>query len=187
MSPNLLRKLVIASSTVIASAILLITGTQAALANQGLGELTQVGSDMCLDDTLWSTSNGTIMQQWQCFGHHTNQFWTSHYVAKNHGDRYYEIINNHSHKCLDVIDVQRTNYATKPGTAVQQWRCLRNHSNQEWTFVPAPDPDGYFIENLASSYMLEISGNSPYNGAKAISDGFALWNTGEWYCSGGCP
>ncbi|WP_243751686.1 RICIN domain-containing protein [Niastella caeni] len=55
-----------------------------------------VNSNMCLDVTAGSTSNGALIQQWGYAGSY-NQQWT----IEGTGDGYFKIINRNSGKCLD--------------------------------------------------------------------------------------
>jgi len=73
-----------------------------------------------LDDTNWSTSNGTQIQQWQYAGG-LNQQWKL--VALSDGND--EILNAYSGKVLDD-----TNFSTSNGTIMQQWQATGN-SNQQ--------------------------------------------------------
>src|SRR5262249_20847804 len=50
---------------------------------------------------------------------------------------WYNVVNQHSGACVDA-----TNFGTTNGTAVQQWACGNQQSNQEWQFQPTDS--GFF-------------------------------------------
>lgn len=85
-------------------------------------------SGLVLDDTNWSTSNGTIMQQWAQGNGQANQEWS----LQSAGNGYYYIQNRYSGLVLDD-----TNGSTSNGTLIQQWAEYSGNANQEWTLQAA--------------------------------------------------
>jgi alpha-galactosidase len=74
------------------------------------------------------TNNGDKIDQWSYLAQ-TNQKWRLQPVS----DGYYELVVEHSGKCLDVSGGPG---ATQNAIAVQQWACLGG-TNQQWKLVPA--------------------------------------------------
>jgi hypothetical protein len=143
---------------------------------------------LCLDDTGWSKTSGTLVQQWKC-NRTSNQMWTELPGGTDPGGYLqFEIQNDFSHLCLDA-----RNYGTKPGTLVQQWKCNRT-SNQEWEFDPETPSGAVAIFNVGATETppfanaLDVVGRSTSSGAH-----IQLWEfngTGNqlWVCSSkGCP
>ena len=81
-------------------------------------------SGLVLDDTNFSTSNGTPIEQWQPTGG-PNQRWDL--VSLPDGND--EIVNAYSGKVLDD-----TNSSTSNGTPIQQWQPTGG-LNQQWRIV----------------------------------------------------
>src|SRR6185312_10603374 len=75
------------------------------------------GSNRCLDVPGQSTTNGTLLQIWDCNGG-ANQQWT----LLSNGE-----LQVYGNKCLDV-----PNHATTAGTRVEIWDC-NGGANQQWT------------------------------------------------------
>jgi alpha-galactosidase len=90
-----------------ASRLLKVVPTSGSGGNTGV--LRGVGSGRCLDVPGQSTTNGTLLEIWDCNGG-ANQQWT--YLSNG---------------CLDV-----TGAGTANGTAVEIWTC-NGGSNQKWT------------------------------------------------------
>ncbi len=80
------------------------------------GVLRGVGSNRCLDVPGQSTTNGTLLQIWDCNGG-ANQQWTS--LANGELQVY-------GSRCLDV-----PGHATAAGTRVEIWTC-NGGANQQW-------------------------------------------------------
>jgi chitinase len=111
-------------------------------------------SGLVLDDTNWSTSNGTLIQQWSEVSGQTNQQWR--FVPT--GDGYYYIQNNYSGLVLDD-----TNWSTSNGNQIQQWSKVSGQSDQEWS--PVATGDGYYyLKNRYSGLVLDDTGWSTSNG-----------------------
>ena len=111
-------------------------------------------SGLVLDDTGWSTSDGTAIQQWSKAGNQANQQWKL--VAT--GDGYYYIVNRYSGLVLDD-----TGWSTSDGTAIQQWSKAGNQANQQWKLVATGD-GYYYIVNRYSGLVLDDTGWSTSDG-----------------------
>ncbi|RCH61751.1 hypothetical protein DT019_36590 [Streptomyces sp. SDr-06] len=81
----------------------------------GGGPVVNVDSGKCLD-AVWSHSNGTAVNQWDCYGGAT-QLWSWN------GQ---ELVNSDSGKCLDAV------WSHSNGTAVHQWDCYGG-ATQLWS------------------------------------------------------
>mgnify|MGYP001246049643 CR=1 FL=1 len=111
-------------------------------------------SGLVLDDTGFSTSNGTKIQQWSEVSGQTNQQWST--VPT--GDGYYYIQNRYSGLVLDD-----TGWSTSNGTQIQQWSEVSGQVNQEWSLVSTGD-GYYYIQNRYSGLVLDDTGWSTSNG-----------------------
>jgi glucosylceramidase len=111
-------------------------------------------SNLVLDDTGWSTSNGTLIQQWSQGSAQANQQWS--FVGT--GDGYYYIKNNYSGLVLDD-----TGWSTSNGTQIEQWSQVSGQTNQEWTLASTGD-GYYYIKNRYSGLVLDDTGMSTSNG-----------------------
>jgi beta-glucanase (GH16 family) len=107
-----------------------------------------------LDDTGWSTTNGTQMEQWAEVSGQANQQWN---VVPT-GDGYYYIQNRYSGDVLDD-----TGWSTTNGTVVEQWAEGSGQANQEWGLVPTGD-GYYYVQNRYSGDVLDDTGWSTTNG-----------------------
>ena len=109
-------------------------------------------SGKVLDVTGFSTSNGTVIQQYSYLGN-VNQKWSLVSV----GNGAYAIMSLWNGKVLDV-----TGYSTADGTVIQQWDYL-GASNQQWTLNPVGG--GYYaITNVLTGKVLDMAGYSLSNG-----------------------
>jgi hypothetical protein len=106
------------------------------------GVLRGVGSNRCLDVPGLSTTNGTLLQIWDCNGG-TNQRWT---VLSDGALQVY------GNKCLDV-----PGHATAAGTRVQIYDC-NGGANQQWTL----NADGTVV-GRESGLCLDVTGNGTAN------------------------
>jgi len=111
-------------------------------------------SGKVLDDTGWSTANGTTIEQWDRGNGQANQQWS---MAPT-GDGYYYIQNRFSGKVLDD-----TGWSTANGTTIEQWDQGNGQANQQWSLVPTSD-GYYYIQNRFSGKVLDVSGWSTTNG-----------------------
>jgi len=83
---------------------------------------------------------------------------------------WYEVINQTSGQCMDD-----TNFGTSNGTALQQYWCGSQQSNQEWQFRPAATSGYYAVFNRnATSLVWDDSNGSKSNGNK-----IQLWTYGS--------
>jgi hypothetical protein len=97
-------------------------------AGNGYYNLINNNSGLALDDTNGSTSDGTVMQQYQIVGTgNSNQQW----MFTSLGNGYYSITNKTSGLVLDL-----TNGNTANGTPIQQWSYSSGDANQEWEMFP---------------------------------------------------
>jgi len=109
-------------------------------------------SGKALDDTNYSTSDGTPVQQWDYTGG-TNQQWQLTPVT------YYSVVNQLSGDVLDV-----TGGSTQNGTAIQQW-ASDGLQQQQWQFVPVAG--GYYaIINNLTGKALDDTGFSQSDGTR---------------------
>ncbi|MBA2392512.1 MAG: RICIN domain-containing protein [Ktedonobacteraceae bacterium] len=83
-------------------------------------------SGKVLDDTGWSTSNGTTIEQWDEGNGQANQQWS----LVSTGDGYYYIQNRYSGKVLDD-----TGWSTSNGTTIEQWDKGNGQANQQWSLI----------------------------------------------------
>ncbi len=111
-------------------------------------------SGKVLDDTGWSTSNGTTMEQWDLGNGQANQEWSLVPAT----DGYYYLQNRYSGKVLDD-----TNWSTSDGTTMQQWDLVSGQANQEWGFISTGD-SYYYLQNRYSGKVLDDTGWSTANG-----------------------
>ena len=96
-------------------------------AGNGYYNLIDVNSGKALDDTGGSTSNGTIMQQYQISGTgNSNQQWQ---ISAD--GSWYTITNRTSGLQLNL-----TGGALADGTYIQQWASSSSDPNAQWQFVP---------------------------------------------------
>ena len=110
-------------------------------------------SELVLDDTGWSTQQGTNMDQWSPTGGN-NQKWT----LTNLGNNYVELVNGTSGFALDVSGA-----STASGAAVIQWP-YHSGSNQIWKVVSKGN-GLYELLNQNSGLALSVPGSSTSNGA----------------------
>ena len=107
------------------------------------GVLRSVSSNRCLDVPGRATTNGTLLEIWDCNGG-SNQQWT----ALSNGE-----VQVYGNKCLDV-----PNHATAAGTKVEIWDC-NGDANQQWTL----NSDGTVV-GRESGLCLDVTGKGTANG-----------------------
>ena len=107
------------------------------------GVLRGVGSNRCLDVPGLATTNGTLLEIWDCNAG-TNQQWT----ALSNGE-----LQVYGNKCLDV-----PNHATAAGTRVEIWDC-NGGANQQWTL----NSNGTLV-GRESGLCLDVTGAAIANG-----------------------
>lgn len=110
-------------------------------------EIVGAGSSRCLDVPNASTTNGTQMQLYDCWGG-TGQLWT--YTSSKQ-------LTVFGNKCLDA-----NNQGTADGTAVIIWDC-NGQANQQWNV----NSNGT-ITGVQSGKCLDANGKSTANGTKII-------------------
>ncbi len=108
----------------------------------GTGVLRGVGSNRCLDVPGRSTTNGTLLQIWDCNGG-SNQQWT--YLSNGELQVY-------GNKCLDV-----PGNSTAAGTRVEIWDC-NDGANQQWNL----NSDGTVV-GRGSGLCLDVTGAGTAN------------------------
>jgi hypothetical protein len=107
------------------------------------GVLRGVGSGKCLDVPGQATTDGTLLQIWDCNGG-ANQQWTH----LSNGE-----LQVYGNKCLDV-----PNKATTQGTRVQIWDC-NDGTNQQWTL----NTNGTVV-GVGSGLCLDVTGAGTADG-----------------------
>ena len=107
------------------------------------GVLRGVGSNRCLDVPGLATTNGTLLDIWDCNGG-ANQQWS----ALSNGE-----LQVYGNKCLDV-----PNHATTAGTRVEIWDC-NDGANQQWTL----NSNGTVV-GRESGLCLDVTGAGTTNG-----------------------
>jgi hypothetical protein len=109
----------------------------------GTGVLRGTGSNRCLDVPGAVTTDGTLLEIWDCNGG-SNQQWTS----LSNGE-----LQVYGNKCLDV-----PNKATAAGTRVEIWDC-NDGTNQQWTL----NANGTVV-GVGSGLCLDVTGAGTANG-----------------------
>jgi endo-1,4-beta-xylanase len=110
-------------------------------------ELHAVGAGKCLDDPNSSTTLGTQLQIYDCWGG-ANQLWT-----RTSSGQLTTTLNGTT-LCLDAY-----NHQTSPGTKVELWSC-NGGANQQWNV----NSNGT-VTGIQSGLCLDVSGASTANGA----------------------
>ena len=109
-------------------------------------------SELLLDDTGWSTQQGTNMDQWPATGGN-NQKWT----LTNLGNNYVELVNAASGFAVDISGA-----SSASGASVIQWP-YHSGSNQIWKVVSKGN-GLYELLNQNSGLALSVPGSSTSNG-----------------------
>jgi hypothetical protein len=126
-------------------ALLTITVSISLASAQSRFMIYSVNSGQVLDVPGFSTTPGTLIQQWPPnLG--KNQQWTFREVSLPHNG-FYEIVSVNSGQVLDV-----PGFSTTPGTQIQQWPA-NGGTNQQWTFSRAPGSTGYEIVSRDEEYV----------------------------------
>lgn len=123
-------------------------------------QIVNQASNSCIDDTAGGTSNGTILQQWLCYGGNVNQEWL--FTAAGGG--YYEVTtHNSANAAWNVVNVGNT-----PGTGMQLWG-YGGASNE--IFKPIPLSNGYYeFSDEHSGLCLNVPNGSTSNGLQLQID-----------------
>jgi hypothetical protein len=77
--------------------------------------LTAQHSQLCLDNTGWSSANGNVQAQYGCSNAAVQRYA---FISVPGVANTYTVVNRHSGKCLDINGVSQAD-----GAAVQQWTC----------------------------------------------------------------
>ena len=134
--------------------------------NNGYYEITQNGTDMCLDVTGNSKKRGTKVQAYG-YGGAKQQMWSI--SETDHG---YKIQSRSTSYYLDV-----DGGSAEPGTAVQIWEG-NDTKAQYWGFVPyandsRPVKDGvYYIKSASGEVWLDVAGSSDFKEETKVQ----VWN-----------
>ena len=104
--------------------------------------INQAATSLCLDNTGWSTANGTSAELWTCNGAPV-QNWIVH----AQGNGYFSIQNQRTGLCVD-----NTGGSQSPGNKVTLWSCA-NNSNQNWLFLDVGN-GVYKLQNQASGGLM---------------------------------
>jgi hypothetical protein len=154
------------------------TGTWYSIINQN--------SLACIDDPSGSTSNGTLMQQWDCW-FSNNQQWQ----LISNGSGYYQLQNRTSGLCLDDPGGSKSN-----GQQMQQWACAGAGSNPNQMWSLNSIGDGFYqIINKNSGLCLDnngaagiqgtVSGGEYWGGQSDGNASPAYGTVKQWSCVGG--
>ena len=109
---------------------------------------------LCLDNTGWSTTDGTTAELWDCNGAAV-QNWTMH----AQGGGFFSLQNAQTALCVD-----NTGGSTTPGNKVTLWGCATN-ANQAWQFLDHGD-GSYTLANQSSGLLrLDDPAGSTVHGA----------------------
>ena len=123
-------------------------------------------SGKALDDTGYSMTSGTYIQQWDYLGG-TNQQWQFTPVV------FYTIVNRLSGAAVDV-----TGGSTANGTLVQQW-APDGFQQQQWQLVPAGGGT-FVIANNLTSRVLEVPGDSTSEGTLLDQNSYSGGQNQQW-------
>ncbi len=102
---------------------------------------------LALDDTGFSTSNGTLIQQWQYWGG-ANQQWKL-LAAGNAPTVTNYVVNAASGKVLDD-----TGFSTRNGNLMQQWQPTGG-DNQRWTFISLADGNDLIVNAYSGKVLVD--------------------------------
>lgn len=158
------RRLVV--GLVLASVLALLLQTSALAVGPAPSNLRNYQNALCVDDTNWSTSQGTQMQQWPCTGN-SNQVWTEIIYSCPWGGQYGGncalLQNRYSGLCLDVKGRSKANF-----TPAIQWGCSPVDIAQVFKVMPAPGtagpPNWVLVSDVGT--CLDDPGQSTNSGTK---------------------
>lgn len=119
-----------------------------------------------LDDSGYSTTSGTYIQQWSYLGG-TNQQWQLTPVV------FYNIVNRLSGDVLDV-----TGGSTSAGTLIQQW-ASDGFQQQQWQLVSVGG-GAYAIINNLTGMALDVQGSSIDAGARIDETAYTGAQSQQW-------
>jgi hypothetical protein len=119
-------------------------------------------------------------EQFGCTEGNANQTWKWGGHLGGAGE-YAQLVNQGTHQCLGI-----SGGSTSRGATVVVWKCLgTGHPDQYWDTSPSGGP-AVNINNLKSSYCLQIAGDSTAAGARANVEPFDTdssnqdWNIGTF-------
>jgi hypothetical protein len=119
-------------------------------------------------------------EQFGCTEGNANQTWQWGGHLGGAGE-YAQLVNQGTHQCLGI-----SAGSTSKGATVVVWKCLgTGHPDQYWDTSPSGGP-AVNINNLKSSYCLQIAGDSTASGARANVEPFDTdssnqdWNIGTF-------
>ena len=138
-------------------------------AGGGYYNIVDANSGMGLDDTNYSGSNGTQMEQWAVVGSGGyNQQW----MISSLGNGYFTITNRYS-----GLDLDLTSGNIADGTPIQQWSYSAGDINQEWQLIGTPEPTQasmptagtvYRVANSGTGKPIDVTAASTSDGAAAV-------------------
>ncbi len=131
-------------------------GTQEGFSSTTWYNLVNQTSHSCVDGKDWGTSNGTLVQQWNCGSGQANQEWQLQPVDSG----FYSIVNRNAP--AEVIDVE--DGGTINGQHMQLWQYLGN-SHQQW--MPVSLGNGFYkFISRDSGRCLDTPAASTANGVQ---------------------
>ncbi|WP_260735897.1 RICIN domain-containing protein [Tunturiibacter lichenicola] len=124
------------------------------ISTSGYYQIVNEASGSCLDDTGGGTSNGTVLQQYTCYGNNLNQEWK--FTATSGG--YYEVATYNT----NTLAWNVVNSGTSPGTDMQLYTYGGGLNEQ---FEPAQLSTGYYeFIDRNSGLCLNVPGGANTNG-----------------------
>lgn len=158
-----------------AAAILLGFGFAVAIAapahaaNPILGPVRIMTAGKCLDVTGASTSNGALLQLYDCLPNQWNQQWYWYDVPGCF--QCVQLVPRHSWKCADVVGASQAT-----GAAVQQYDCLGfGQANQVWSINYCCN-NSYFQMLPTHSWKAMTYTGPPANGAPVVQAATLYWS-----------
>jgi Ricin-type beta-trefoil lectin domain-like len=93
--------------------------------------------NLCVDDTGWSTSQGTRLQLYPCTGN-SNQYWYENIFSCGQYCGEEALLQNaYSGLCINVSGASTANF-----TPAIQWGCSPTYTNEVFKVLPAPGTSG---------------------------------------------
>jgi hypothetical protein len=173
-------------ASVVAVALFSSTSTAYAWVS-GTSWVIHAGTNLCMDDTGWSTANGARLQLYPCTGN-TNQQWRENFYTACF---YYvcgggfgtfpvaQIQNVYSGKCLNVSGA-----SSASGAPAIQWDCIPGATNEQFWIRPTSDGPPYWnIYAPRIGTCLDDPGNSSATGVKLQFYQCNLTRAQIWYAS----
>jgi pectinesterase len=126
-------------------------------------------SNMCMDVTSGSTSEGAVLQQWGCSGAKWQQF---RLVPVSTGR--YQLVNLNSGLCVEV-----PNSRTTSGVQLRQWSCGNAANNQLWT-PSASGSTTYQLKNVHSGLCISDRNSSMLSGSAVVQEACTASSNKQW-------